>query len=265
MLFGALGASVDRAELAARRCCCWPIATGSLTGARWRRCGLICAGRSRWICRSIIPAFTRRAWSSSAPGCCCMARNGSCSSARSELATELGLLEGDGRADRRLDADARRRRDPGHGARWSAPAVRKLIDAVAALDPRAARTAAARPGVRLRAPAREAGRRLARQADPRSDAGRGRQRRPARAAAVEHDPRTRGRRGGRRRPPRLLARSSARSSRPTTRQRRGRVTAAGRGRSSPRTTPRCVTAARPTRAASPATSCTSRRRRRRRC
>jgi transposase len=63
-------------------------------------------------------------------------------------------------------------------------------------------------------------------------------------------------------------RSSARSSTPAgTRKtmRRGRGTAARRGRSFPPTIPRCATAARPTRGASPATSCTPRPRLRRRC
>jgi len=66
------------------------------------------------------------------------------------------------------------------------------------------------------------------------------------------------------------ARSSARSSRPMTRTRTTTMrcvhgTGAGRGRSSRPTTRRCGTAARPTRAASPATSCMSPRRPTRRC
>src|SRR3954453_15074604 len=36
--------------------CCWRIATGCRIGGRWRRCGLICGGRWRWIYRSTIPA-----------------------------------------------------------------------------------------------------------------------------------------------------------------------------------------------------------------
>jgi hypothetical protein len=38
---------------------------------RWRRCGSICAGRSRWLSRLTIPGFTPRALFGSARGCCC--------------------------------------------------------------------------------------------------------------------------------------------------------------------------------------------------
>ena len=177
-----------------------------------------------------------------------------------ELATELGLLEGVGRADRRLDADARRGGDPGHG--HAGPRRR-----CASSSTRSARSTRARPaswreasGVRLRPPAPEAGGGLARKPLAKRCWSRSP---PTLSAPWRRSSSTPGsRRGdGRRRPSGCWARSSARSSRPpatTRRARRGRATAAGCGRSSPRTTPRCATAARPTRVASPATSCTSR-------
>jgi hypothetical protein len=62
----------------------------------------------------------------------------------------------------------------------------------------------------------------------------------------------------------LCARSSARSSRSDTTRSRARTEVAGRGRSSPPTTPRCATVARPPPAASLATRSTPQRRPRRR-
>ena len=137
-------------------------------------------GRWRWICRSITRGFTRRVLSSSAPGCCCTARSGLCRAlARArDRARPLGRV---GRADRRLDPDARRGRDPGQGD------ARPGRGAQAHRRGRSARSGRCSPvaqcaGVRLRASAREAGSRLAGQAGARGDARPGRPRRAACAA-----------------------------------------------------------------------------------
>src|SRR4051812_26057495 len=120
------------------RCCCWPIATGSLIGGRWRRCGLICAGRSRWICRSTIPVFTPTSLVKFRARLLLHGKERIVFERSLELATELALL--DGPLEQIVDST------PMLGAAAIQDtvtvvraAVRKLIDAVGALDPRAAR------------------------------------------------------------------------------------------------------------------------------
>ena len=182
-----------------------------------------------------------------------------------ELADRARAARRLGRADRRLDADARRGRDPGHGhagPRRGAQADRRGQ----ALDPRAGAQLRSALAFDYARPRQKPAADWHDKAGARGDAGRGRHRRPARAA--------RGRAATASWSP------TRRSARPRgcwreivgqefepaedDRTRRARVTAAGRGRSSPRMTRRCATAARPTRAASPATSCTSPPTRRRR-
>ena len=229
MLFGAAGGARRSRRACWPRCCCWPIATGSLTGGRWRRCGLICAGRWRWICRSIIPGFHPTSLVKFRARLLLHGKERIVFERSLELATELGLL--DGSVEQIVDSTpmlgAAAIQDTVHaGPRRGAQAHRR----------RPARSTRARPA-RLREalafdyarPRREAGGGLARQADARGDAGRGRHRRAARAASR----RARTRSSSPRTAVSEAARAVARDRRPgvrappTTSERRGRVTAAG--------------------------------------
>jgi transposase len=184
-----------------------------------------------------------------------------------ELATELGLLAGS--VEQIIDST------PMLGAAAIQDTVTLRPRRGAQADrrgqgtrPGGGRTAAGGAGLRLRTSARETGRRTG------TTSRRGTtcwSRSPAtRSERCEWSAATTGwwatRRSARRRG--CCARSAARSSRsPPTRKITRRVHDAGaaRGRSSRPMTPRCVTAARPTPGALPATSCTSPRPPRRRC
>ncbi len=175
-----------------------------------------------------------------------------------ELAAELGLL--DGAVEQIVDSTpmlaAAAVQDTVTLVRAG---VRKLIDAVTALDASAAarlRAALAFDYARPREkPAADWQDKTAREAmlvEVATDAQRA-------LAAVRARRRVGGRRGGRR-----GGQAGAGDRRPGVRHRRrrsaprGRGTAANRGRSSPPMIPRCVMVARPARAGSPATSCTPR-------
>ena len=133
-----------------RRCCCWPIATGSPTSARWRRCGLICAGRSRWICPVDHPGFHPTSLVKFRARLLLHGKERVVFERSIELATELGLLEGD--VEQIVDSTpmlgAAAIQDTVHLVRAG---VRKLLDAVKAADAPAAGSCARASSLTTRA------------------------------------------------------------------------------------------------------------------
>ena len=179
------------------RCCCSPTATGSRTSGRWTPSASICAGRSRSICRSTIPGFHPTSLVRFRARLLLHGKERLVFERSLELATELGLLSGP--AEQILDSTpmlgAAAVQDTATLVRSG---VRKLIDAVRAADRKGRRRAHFGASLRLLAPAREAGRRLAGQGRPRGAPRRGREGRGAGAAGGRGGRRARGRGGDRR-------------------------------------------------------------------
>jgi hypothetical protein len=122
-----------------RRCSCSPTARGSPTSARWRRFASICAGRWRSTCPIDHPGFHPTSLVRYRARLLLHGKERLVFERSLELATELGLLEGE--AEQIVDSTpllgAAAVQDTATLVRSG---VRKLLDAVEAADERGCRT-----------------------------------------------------------------------------------------------------------------------------